>query len=686
MKLDSKKIFGISAGIAGAFAAMMLLTHHAAAEGPGPGPTPAPSGETDNVVIRAPEGFRVGEWQIGEIVYQAVTGTTTFNEEFGPIDLNKCVHVRYSAQPTQTARLALRIASRPALACAGDDGEGEMPGEHSQVETRGQLNAFPADLIGDWQVNGVTYTAGTTTTFQQQDGPFAVGRCVEVRHVLSSTLALSIKTEDGRACGEGEGGHVVSIGKARGLLNDFPEGITGTWTISDTAYNVISRTILDRHHGDFFVGACVEVYFVLSDTNRTALKIATEGLDDCTAHPENHVFTPTLEVHGVVSSTPPTTTLFGTYVISGVSYEAIGGITRFNNEHGQIRVGDCAQVKYYVQGDMNIAVRISSEEEHGCGHPNDRHVLFGNISSLPGTANQIGIWGIGERDIVVTTTTVQTGAPFTVGMVVKVEFVVASDGTLVAKSVEAKRQVKDREHEGKAFGILQSRPISPEILGTWTVASVTYEVSTTTRLTGSLIVGNCVEVHYRTSPLGQRIARKIKGEDTAECTGTVGEVLSKTYGFVSTMPMSGFVGTWVIGGVTYEGRVSSRFEQERGVFAEGAFVEVSYRVVDGVNVIIKLETHVPPSGGEIDDSGVVTGTAPISASVHSAQAAGSTLVLNGKTYTIIGATLVNDAAGAIANGAKVLVNAYTDTTTGQRVVTQVTTLGAVTVYMPVASR
>lgn len=120
--------------------------------------------------------------------------------------------------------------------------------------TCGALQAFPVDLIGDWQIGGITYTAGVTTFFQQQDGPFTVGRCVEVKHPVSSTLALVIKSEDSRACGEGDDGHVVSVGKARGLLTDFPAELIGQWTISDTTYNVVSPTILARTHGDFFVG------------------------------------------------------------------------------------------------------------------------------------------------------------------------------------------------------------------------------------------------------------------------------------------------------------------------------------------------------------------------------------------------------------------------------------------------
>lgn len=678
MRFDRKQLLGVGASIASAVFALMFMSNPVAAEGPGPG-----SGEdATGIVVQAPLDFRFGEWHIGSHVYHAVTGTTTFSEEFGPFDLNKCVRVRYTKQETETVRLAQRIVSVPALACVNEGGEdGEHRDDHGLVETRGELQRFPVDLVGDWQVGGITYTAGATTTFRQEDGPFTVGRCVEVKHAISSTLALQIKTEDGRACGEGEDGHVIAVGKARGLLNDFPSTLTGTWTISDTAYEVVSRTMLARSHGDFFVGGCVEVYFVLSDTNRTALKIATEGLDDCTARPEDHIVTPTLQARGIVSSTPPTTTLYGTYVISGVEYLAITGTTRFDQEHGRIRVGDCAQVKYFVQGDLKIAVRIASGETHECGRFNATHVLFGEVTSLPGTTNQIGTWGIGDREIVVTTTTLQIGAPFTVGLTVKVEFVVRPDGTLVAKKIEAKRPTQERRFEGKAYGILQSRPISPEIAGTWTVASVTYEVSTTTRLTGSLEVGNCVEVHYRINSLGQRIARKIKGESADECMGLVGEVLSKTYGFVSTMPVSGFVGSWVIGGVTYEGRVSSRFEQERGALAEGSFVEVHFMVVDGVNVIVELETHVPPSAGEIDDTGVVSGT-----TTRGPQVAGSTLVINGTTYTIIGATLVNDSLGNIANGAKVAINAYTDATTGQRVVTQITALGAVSVFMPVASR
>ena len=61
-------------------------------------------------------------------------------------------------------------------------------------------------------------------------------------------------------------------------------------------------------------------------------------------------------------------------------------------------------------------------------------------------------------------------------------------------------------------------------------------------------------------------------------------------------------------------------------------------------------------------------------------------ISDGKSYVITDATLINDQLGALSVGAKVAINAYTDASTGQRVATQVPTLGVASVYLPMAKR
>ncbi len=617
--------------------------------------------ETKGIITAMPEGTRFGTWTIGGHDYQAVSGTTAFNEDGGLLALNTCAQVKYVAQ--DAGRLALRINS--------DDTCGFMGGDdNDDVEVKGILQSFPPGLIGDWRVSGITYTAIASTTFEQRDGPFAVGACVEVKHPLSSTVALSIKTEDGIACGPNAG----TVAKARGILTAFPPALIGTWVVNTTTYQVVSATQLHTRHGEFYLGACVEVRYLISDTNRTATEVETESPDDCGW---GAPITPTLEARGVITGRPPTSTLFGTWFIGGNAYLAVTGTTQFKQENGALLIGTCAKVKYVDQNGQRVAARISSEEPHDCRAPGEDNELHGAITSLPATPGLLGVWGIGGRDLVVTETTILEHGPFTVGLIVEAHYTRAADGALIATRIEGKRGATDDKAKAKAYGILQSRPASPTVLGTWVVASVTYSVTSTTRLRGPLQIGDCVEVQYVTDASGARLARKMATESGDDCL-EAGRPTHKAYGFVQQMPPNGLVGTWLIGGVSYDAAAGTRFEQERGALRVGAYVEVHYDVADGVNVARKIETHVPPQAGALNASGALS----FGAGRQPAATAPQTWLIGGQAYTVWGATLVDDAAGALTAGRQVAVNAYLDSATGARVATKITVLGAWSVYLP----
>jgi hypothetical protein len=619
--------------------------------------------EARGIITAMPEGTRFGAWTIGGHVYQAVTGTTFFNEDRGTLALNTCAEVKYVAQGA--GRLALRIKSDDTCDFGGGHDDHD-----DDVETKGVVESFPPSLIGDWRVSGITYTATASTTFVQRDGPFAVGACVEVKHPVSSTVALSIKTEDGFECGPNAGG----IAKARGTLTAFPPSLIGTWVVNTTTYQVVSATRLSTRHGEFYLGACVEVHYLISDTNRTATEIETESPDDCG---RSLPITPTLEARGVITGRPPTSTLFGTWHLGGHAYLAITGTTKFKQEHGELLAGACAKVHYVEQAGARLAVRLSSEEPHSCRAPGEDNELHGAITSLPGTPDLLGVWGIGGRNLLVTETTILANGPFTIGLVVEAHYTRAADGTLIATRIEGKHGATGEKARGKAYGILQSRPASPTVLGTWVVASATYSVTAATRLRGPLQIGDCVEVHYATDASGARLARKIKTESGDDCMQD-GRPARKAYGFVQQMPPSGFVGTWLIGGASYDALASTRFEQKRGALRVGAYVEVHYDIVGGVNVARKIETHVPPQAGAIN----AAGTLSFAAGRQPGSVAPQVWLIDGQAYTVWGATQVDEAAGALVDGARVAVNAYLDAATGNRVATRVAVLGAWNAYLP----
>lgn len=656
--LSSTTLFGLAA------ATLLAVALQSQAAAPASAPADDGGGDSDGpsargIVTQIPSGTVYGLWTIGGNHYESITGTTEVRQGERPLGLNRCAEVNYRMEGLR--RIALRI--RGADDCGRGDGE-----DRGMVESKGVIESFPSDLIGEWRVSGISYTTVVSTYFAQRERPFRVGTCVEILHPISSTLAIAIKSDDD--CHNEHDG----LARAKGTLQSFPPELTGTWTVNSVTYQVLSSTLLNRSHGDFFVGACVEVHYNISDTERTAVRVATEGLDDCG---DNRPISSTLEARGLISSTPVSGTLFGTWTVGGLDYQAISGTTRFKFEHGTPEVGDCAKVRYMMSDTLRIATRIESEERHDCRRERDESKFYGAIKALPATPNLVGPWVIGNHTVTVTSATVQSDGPFSVGMLVEVKFTRSLTGELIAIKIEGKRNSDSRRREGRMIGILQDRPISPTVIGSWIVNSTTFSVTASTRLTGSLEIGNCVQVRYSTEA-GQRIARKIKGSETTVCA-PAGAVISKTYGFVDSMPASGFVGTWVIGGTPYEMSASTEFKEEHGAFAAGAFVKVEFRVVNGVNVAREVETEVPPQGGDTNVTGVVA-SGPRAASADAPAA----ITVGGQTFVISEATLIVDDLGALVDGAKVSVNAYTNAA-GEKVATSVSVFGAST-HLPLVRR
>jgi hypothetical protein len=658
--------------IAGTFAlvlAVVLMAQH-----PAQAQTLSPEvvSDDDNRVIgilqSKPTTGTVGLWLIGNIT---VTANAETEFPHGSPELGACVRADYRV--SGGVKMAEEIRRSDDCSRDGDDDDDD--------ETKGIVQSFPANLIGVWQIGGKSYTATEATQFEQRDGrPFQAGACVEVKYLVDSSVALRIKTDDD--C-DGQGGEERLVAIAYGKLVSFPAELIGTWTIATYTYEVSTTTELERRHGDFFVGACVKVKYNPTSDTGLAYEIETESPNDCGEH--NEMLTPTLKAYGVITDMPEDG-MFGTWFIGGKAYQAISGTTSFKQEHGVLALGKCAEVKYYKQGEDRIAVRIESEGDDDCGREGDRdgdrprrHEIYGVVVELPDTPDLTGTWLIGERAFTVTAQTLLSNGPFTVGLFVEVHYTRTVDGGYLAIRIEGKNRVDDddRKH-GKAYGRIESRPVSPTVQGNWVIASITYSVTNSTRLFGSLNISDCVQVHYRTDDSGLRTARKIKFDE--RCRVDAGHPVNKAHGFVTRMPANGFVGTWEIGGVLYEAAASTRFSETHGALAVGAYVEVEFSIFRGVKTAREISTQVPPDTGAIDDKGKLTvngaGLGP---------EATPTWTINGQTYLIVDATLLDDTLGALSNGQTVRVNAYVNGA-GQRVATLVAAEGASKVYLPVMYR
>ena len=119
----------------------------------------------------------VGAWVVGGITYNATAGSE-FKQEDGAFAAGVCVKVH--ALTTTTPATAREIETARDYLCGGTAGTGETGGTAGEGEIYGVLQSFPANLIGEWNVAGMTYVAGASTEFVQANGQFAVGVTVKV--------------------------------------------------------------------------------------------------------------------------------------------------------------------------------------------------------------------------------------------------------------------------------------------------------------------------------------------------------------------------------------------------------------------------------------------------------------------------------------------------------------------------
>ena len=609
-----------------------------------------------------PLGGGAGTWLVEGVTFEATT-STTFLHEHGALAVGVCAEVEYLIEGA--SNVAIKIASKSADDCAGN-GVGAQ-------EVHGLLEAMPAEgLAGTWTVNGVDYIATATTTFEQSDGPFTLGGCVEIEFVVQNGQNIAVKIETDDSCG------VENIQETRGILESFPADLIGDWQVGGATYTADGTTQFKTDHGAFAVGVCVEVEHTPGSPNPVAHEIQTKSADDCGLSTPGE-----LEARGLID-TMPADGLIGVWTIGGVTYQA-NAQTQFDQEHGAFASGVCVEVEYTPGNPNPVAHKIETKRQHDCGGPEEEHEAFGLIEALPG-GGLIGAWTIGGLQYIVAETTVLEDGPFFVGLLVEVHFTTSAEGALLATRIEGKQQVsEDDQALAQAYGRIEVVPGPGTLVGPWTIGGIEYQATANTKFEPSddslFVVGACVKVLYQVEG-GVNTALKIETEPEDDCPQDNGTPLNRAFGLVELMPPNGFIGSWIIAGTTYEVNTATELKEEHGALLVGAYVKVEYVVVAGVRVAREIETHVPPEAGddnfwgELDDSPGRRQTTALADQIWA---------VDGQTFTVIDATLLDDAAGALVSGQPVRVNAYTQD--GAFIATRVTALEAIyKVYLPLVAR
>ncbi|MFQ5611732.1 MAG: DUF5666 domain-containing protein [Anaerolineae bacterium] len=545
--------------------------------------------------------------------------------------------------------IILILVSLTPLAARADDGP----------EWTGTLTSRPAGVTGTWVIGGLSFEANAGTLIEEEHGPLNTGACAEVKYYTSggTNIATKIESQESYKCNGGGGGGGPSL-KVYATVNSFPSGLIGDWVIGGVTYTADGNTRFEQKHGSFRVGACVEVKYV-SGSNQ-ALEIETESAYKCSGSGGGGGGVPHSQVYGALDSFPPG--LIGDWVVAGVTYTADAN-TRFEQEHGPFFQGGCVEVKY--QSGTNVAVEISTEEPYKCGGTGSvESKFYGLIDAIPANP-QNGTWTIGGGVFVSTPATQlkQEHGAFANGACAEVEYYDDTSGGHIATKIETQEPYKcnTSTYTNQIYGTISSFPVG--LYGSWVIGNETYNASAATKFEqehGAFAAGACVKVKYYVQN-GVNHATKIETESSSHCGGSGPPSLpadSKVYATIDSFPASPYIGTWVIGGVSYEATAATKFEQEHGLFAAGACVKAKYTAANGVNTLSEVETEeaykcqqAGGGGPEFKSYGVIEALPPL----FSSGILTGTWQISGVSYEADGSTRFEQEHGFFTLGAYVEV-------------------------------
>ncbi len=129
----------------------------------------------------------------------------------------------------------------------------------------GTVGAFPAGLIGTWQIGGVSYAATSSTSFQQRT-PFAIGSCAKVAYFVLNgvNLAQEIESEGADDCTSAPPAAPNDLRKLYAPIETLPASpFIGPWRIGGVDFAATAATGFEQASAPFAVGVCVEAKYVI---------------------------------------------------------------------------------------------------------------------------------------------------------------------------------------------------------------------------------------------------------------------------------------------------------------------------------------------------------------------------------------------------------------------------------------
>ncbi len=478
------------------------------------------------------------------------------------------------------------------VALADDDGN---------YEFRGTVESLPSgSLIGDWIVSGRVVHVNAATKIEQERGPVAIGAVVEVKGWLQADGSVNATKVEVKSSNDGGSSSQV---KFYGTVESLPaSGLIGEWIVSGRTVHVSAATQIKQEHGMVVVGAYVEVEGYLqpdNSVNATKIEVKSGSGGD---NPGNQ----STKFYGTVESLPASG-LIGEWIVSGRTVH-VSAATQIKQEHGMVVVGAYVEVEGYLQPDNSVnatKIEVKSNSDDGGSNPSVPPVKFyGTVESLPANG-LIGDWTISGRIVHVSAATriEQEHGMVTVGAYVEVEGWLQSDNSVNATKVEVKSNSgggNPGNQVTKFYGTVESLPANG-LIGDWVVSGYTVHVSAGTRIEqehGNVGVGAYVEVKGFLQADGSVNATKIEVKISAGSGGRQSRSYVKFYGTIDSLPNTpGWIGEWTVNGRTVRVDTATRIEQEDGIIAVGAYVEVKgWAQADNSIKATKIEVKANPGG------------------------------------------------------------------------------------------
>ena len=367
----------------------------------------------------------IGVWRIGGQSYTS-TASTLLRQEHGSFAVGVCAEVEFTtASGINTAQ---SIATQEPYNCSNGT---------FLSSAVGTVGAFPAGLIGTWQIGGVSYEATSSTSFQQRT-PFAIGSCVKVAYFVQNgvSIAQEIESEGADDCTAAPPPDPNDLRKLYAPIETLPASpFVGAWRIGGVNFTATAATRFEQASIPFGVGVCVEAQYVIDGSVNQLVAVESKPLARCQIGG-----VVALRAYGPISAFPAG--LVGAWTVGGVSYQATAS-TSFEQRFGRFAIGAFVEIIYRLEGGNRIATHIETHVAPGEGRIQAVGALEGRPSDDTGTWVVGGVSYTGDDAIEIELehagSTAQA-AP-AAGLLVMVNSYQASDGTRYATSITVAHQI-----------------------------------------------------------------------------------------------------------------------------------------------------------------------------------------------------------------------------------------------------